>query len=103
MQSQKKSLYLPALYKKIKQMKDNDLCTVIGNLIDNAIEAELRENEYREIEISSFWNGEECVFRIGNFVSKSVLDNNEELQTVKADKVSHGLGTQNYKKSNEKE
>ena len=40
-------------------MKDNDLCTVIGNLIDNAIEAELRENEYREIEISSFWNGEE--------------------------------------------
>lgn len=42
MQSQKKSLYLPALI-KIKQMKDNDLCTVIGNLIDNAIEAELRE------------------------------------------------------------
>lgn len=83
-----------SINKKIKQMKDNDLCTVIGNLIDNAIEAELRENEYREIEISSFWNGEECVFRIGNFVSKSVLDNNEELQTVKADKVSHGLGTQ---------
>ena len=81
-------------YTHLDVYKRQDLCTVIGNLIDNAIEAELRENEYREIEISSFWNGEECVFRIGNFVSKSVLDNNEELQTVKADKVSHGLGTQ---------
>lgn len=84
-----------SIHKKIKEIDNYDLCTILGNIIDNAIEAELREEQdKREIEISSFWDDGDCVFRVGNYISQSVLEENKELKTTKTDKKNHGIGTQ---------
>ena len=80
--------------KDIKPMTGNDLCSIIGNVIDNAIEAELHEEEsLRQLHIQAYWDDEEMVFHVSNYINKTVLDRNSGLATTKEDKNSHGLGT----------
>lgn len=87
------------LHKTLKPMHGNDLYTIMGNVLDNAIEAELKEEPCnREIEIRSVWNGNDMIISVENYISKSVLNENKELHTSKQDKKSHGLGTQIIKK-----
>lgn len=87
------------LHKTLKPMHGNDLYTIMGNVLDNAIEAELKEEPCnREIEICSVWNGNDMIITVENYISKSVLNENKELHTSKQDKKSHGLGTQIIKK-----
>lgn len=87
------------LHKTLKPMHGNDLYTIMGNVLDNAIEAELKEDICnREIEIRSVWNGNDMIITVENYISKSVLNDNKELHTSKQDKKSHGLGTQIIKK-----
>lgn len=82
------------MHKVVKSMQGNGY-TVIGNILDNAIEAELKENiNEREMSVCSFWDGDDYVFRISNYISESVLNNNINLSTSKNDKKMHGLGTQ---------
>lgn len=87
------------IHKILKPMHGNDLYTIMGNVLDNAIEAELKEDICnREIEIRSVWNGDDMIITVENYISKSVLNGNKELHTSKQDKKSHGLGTQIIKK-----
>ena len=87
------------LHKTLKPMHGNDLYTIMGNVLDNAIEAELKEEPCnREIEIRSVWNGNDMIITVENYISKSVLNDNKELHTSKQDKKSHGLGIQIIKK-----
>ena len=80
--------------KDIKPMTGNDLCSIIGNVIDNAIEAELHEEEsLRQLHIQAYWDDEEMVFHVSNYINETVLDRNSGLATTKEDKNSHGLGT----------
>ena len=75
-------------------MTGNDLCSIIGNVIDNAIEAELHEEEsLRQLHIQAYWDDEEMVFHVSNYINETVLDKNSGLATTKEDKNSHGLGT----------
>jgi len=83
-----------AITKDIKPMTGNDLCSIIGNVIDNAIEAELHEEEsLRQLHIQAYWDDEEMVFHVSNYINETVLDRNSGLATTKEDKNSHGLGT----------
>lgn len=87
------------LHKTLKPMHGNDLYIIMGNVLDNAIEAELKEEPCnREIEIRSVWNGNDMIITVENYISKSVLNDNKELHTSKQDKKSHGLGIQIIKK-----
>lgn len=70
---------------------DIDLCIVISNLLDNAIEAEVKE-EYPVIDFSMAIVGNYLSIRMKNRISKSVLQNNKKLKTTKKDKEHHGLG-----------
>lgn len=70
---------------------DMDLCIVLANLFDNAIEAEIRE-EYPAINFSMSIIGNYLSIRLKNRVSESVLYNNKKLKTTKKDKEHHGLG-----------
>lgn len=70
---------------------DMDLCIVISNLLDNAIEAEIKE-EYAAIDLSISIIGNYLNIRLKNRISRSVLKNNQKLQTTKSDKEHHGLG-----------
>ena len=91
------------IHKSVKKMDDVDICSVVGNVLDNAIEAELKETEdKREIELYIFWDGQDCVLRVKNYISKAVLCNNPELNTSKTDKKYHGLGTSIIKDTVEK-
>lgn len=65
--------------------------TILGNLIDNAIEAEKKETK-KEIRLSIV-SEHDCIrITIQNRISKSVLVNGHLLITSKKDKKNHGLG-----------
>ncbi len=70
---------------------DMDLCIVVANLLDNAIEAEMTE-EFPMIEFSISEVGNYLSIKIKNRISKSVLQDNKKLKTTKKDKEHHGLG-----------
>lgn len=70
---------------------DMDLCIVVANLLDNAIEAEMTE-EFPTIELSMSVVGNYLSIKIKNRISKSVLQDNKKLTTTKKDKEHHGLG-----------
>lgn len=68
-----------------------DLCTLLGNLLDNAIEASKIEKSPKiKIEIFNY-NGYQ-IYLVKNFISSSVFASNSKLETSKDDKENHGLG-----------
>ncbi|MCD7944305.1 MAG: GHKL domain-containing protein [Clostridia bacterium] len=70
---------------------DLDLCVLLSNLLDNAIEAS-RSASVPLISLSiENEKGYLCV-TVKNRIDTSVLDGNRELKTTKQDKEKHGLG-----------
>lgn len=65
--------------------------TIFGNIMDNAIEAELTETE-KEIRLSIESKGEYLHITVQNKISKPVLVDGELPITTKRDKHNHGLG-----------
>lgn len=78
---------------KIKGIEDVDLCSLIGNLFENAIEACQRCCQKKEIFFELFWQSGEFSLTIKNTIQASVLQTNPMLKTQKSDKSSHGYGT----------
>lgn len=82
-----------------------DLCTVLSNLIQNAIEAcrELIEEGRRaEMEIGMYPMEEHLLIRVKNPTAHEVQIRNGELITTKKDAKNHGLGSKNVKSVVEK-
>lgn len=74
-----------------------NICVVMSNLLDNAIEAEKNEeNGWIRCRVNA--NGDMLDIHIGNKISKSVLIDNPHLNTSKSDKTNHGFGTKSIKK-----
>lgn len=74
-------------------MKSIDFSALLGNILDNAVEASVNEREgNREIHLLiSSKRGYEVIC-VKNRISCSILGNNPELHTVKPDVPFHGLG-----------
>lgn len=70
-----------------------DFCSLLGNLLDNAIEAE-RKLPYADRSIEVQIQSSEAVMNIWvkNHIRESVLEKNATLQTTKDDTQRHGLG-----------
>ncbi len=71
-----------------------DLCSLVGNMFDNAIEAARKcspETRFIEVEIST--NGKWVIIQLGNSVCAPVLAENKELKTTKENSSEHGYGT----------
>lgn len=69
-------------------------CSVFGNLMDNAMEAEMKlPQERRQITVELFSRyGMNCL-RVSNAIIGSVLESNPQLETTKREKgAQHGLG-----------
>lgn len=82
-------------------MQDYDdvaLSTVLGNLIDNAIEAERNETE-KEIRISLEIEGDYLHITVQNRIHAPVLVAGKLPDTSKKDKCNHGLGMYNVMKT----
>lgn len=69
-------------------------CSVFGNLMDNAMEAEMKlPQERRRITVELFSRYGMSYLRISNAITGSVLDSNPKLETTKhEERTQHGLG-----------
>ena len=80
----------------ISGIDDIDLCNLLGNMLDNAIEAsKICENGYIEVSIDSDEN--KLLVIIANTILQSVLDFNEKLKSTKQDCERHGYGIKTIK------
>lgn len=76
---------------KANIVSDLELSILLGNLLDNAIEA-IKDDEKPEIELYfTVKNGYQSIL-CKNSINKSILKNNPELHTTKTGKSSHGYG-----------
>lgn len=73
------------------EIKDFELCAILSNLLDNAIEASNKSDESKiKIKISSLFN---CmIIIISNKIDENILISNPKLNTTKKDKLNHGIG-----------
>ena len=78
-----------------------DLCTIIANLLDNAIEAYIECNDY-DIRINLDYINNSYRIEIANTIKESVLSGNKTLKTSKSDTKNHGIGIKSVKSRAEK-
>lgn len=79
--------------KDISEIEAVDLCTLLGNLLDNAIEAaEQCPPEKRLIEVKITSSDGKLIIHTMNSIKSSVLDENSELRSTKENPLEHGFG-----------
>lgn len=80
--------------KILEVVSEVDFCSLLGNLLDNAIEAE-QKLPYADRKIEVQIQSSEAVMDIWvrNSIAESVLEKNADLQTTKDNTQFHGLGT----------
>lgn len=70
-----------------------DLTTILGNLLDNALEAaEAAPDELRFLNLTIRRINAMLIIKVENGYSNAPTENSEELETTKEDKASHGWG-----------
>lgn len=74
-----------------------DMALIISNLMDNAIEAEVKlRNKY--IKLAMHEDSKSIMLEVRNYIDEPVLKEGEELVTHKKDKLRHGYGVKNVKR-----
>lgn len=81
-----------------------DLCTIVSNLLKNAIEAceEIAEEKEKKIEIRVGSYNNQIYLSFRNTVEKNIMVEKQRLVTSKRDKDNHGIGSQNVKEAVQK-
>ena len=76
-----------------------DLCSLLGNMLDNAIEAsEKCPSNKRYIEITITSSDTKLTILISNSVAEAILESNKTLETTKANPDEHGFGVKTINK-----
>ncbi len=80
----------------LDKVSEMDLCVVLFNLLDNAIEEcqKIDVDKDKKINIEMYQNKSYLTVKIQNSVKENVIENNPELKTTKSDKDNHGVGLQ---------
>ncbi len=86
----------------INGIDEYDLCNLIGNMLDNAIEAAEKTNTHAVVEMSIVSDKYKLTLKVSNSILKSVLNDNPALETSKSHKAVHGFGTKSIKSIAEK-
>lgn len=71
---------------------DIDICVLLSNLLDNAIEASESVTEYPTITLTITNQQNYLCILVRNRIMESVLKKNEQLKTTKRNQKNHGLG-----------
>lgn len=71
---------------------DTDICVLLSNLLDNAIEASQFVTEHPIITLAVTNQQNYLCILVRNRIMQSVLKQNEQLKTTKRNKKNHGLG-----------
>ena len=79
----------------LSDIKEFDLVCLMGNILDNAIEAldRLKDSKEKRIELLFIRQNSNRIIICKNTVDSSVLKSNNELKTTKKSKDAHGFGT----------
>jgi sensor histidine kinase YesM len=72
-----------------------DLCILLGNLLDNAIEASEKSHGRKIIFMEGRKVSDNILIKISNSKEQGILLKNGKLQTSKKDKEKHGYGMEN--------
>lgn len=80
----------------LKNIPSMDVCNIIANTVDNAIEA-CRKAKEKKIELYIFKVKNYLSITVKNTIEKSVLKTNPDLQSTKANLSMHGIGTKSVK------
>lgn len=83
-------------------IKSYDMTIILGNLLDNAIEAVKKLEDNRSINISIKYFKGSIIVNIDNSYDGQVSKKDDRIQTLKDDKENHGLGLDNVQKAVEK-
>lgn len=92
---QKNSIDLKTLIEVPTEMsfQSTDLCVIVGNVLDNAIEACLKINSKREISLIVRYLGGNLLIRVVNTYDGHLeKDNKGNIKTTKKDSTKHGIG-----------
>lgn len=81
---------------------DTDLCSLLGNMLDNAIEACEKCSGEKLIETSISIRDNKCSIIVSNSVEAEILKNNKTLKTTKKDTKNHGFGVRSIRAIAEK-
>lgn len=79
-----------------------DMCVLLGNMLDNAIEACDKCAQPRYVELSIISRGEQYLIEVANSVPDNVLGENAALETTKRNADLHGFGTKSIRQIAEK-
>lgn len=82
---------------EIPEAMSMDAALIISNLLDNAIEAELKEQE-RYIKFFMQQEDKSIILEARNHISKPAIGKGGVMRTHKKDKAAHGYGIKNVKK-----
>lgn len=84
----------------LSDVEEYDFGVIVGNLLDNAIEAcDMVDEDKREISINiEKEQNDNLIIRISNSVKGNIFKSNPNLMTTKKDKKLHGLGVLSCKK-----
>lgn len=74
-----------------------DITVILGNIIDNAIEAASESIAYKKLNIIMLYNRRRILVKVENTYSGRIVIKQGELQTTKSDSITHGMGLQNVK------
>ena len=75
-------------------IEDVDLASILGNILDNAIEAQKYVKEEKRIELYFLQKNVNRIILCKNTIASSVLKNNVQLRSTKSSSELHGLGYQ---------
>ncbi len=79
-----------------------DLCNLLGNILDNAIEGTQKVSRGMFIEVVMEADEFKLNIRVSNSIEKSVLETNKNLRTSKGEQELHGLGIKTIRSLAEK-
>lgn len=87
---------------EIGGISEYDLCNLIGNMLDNAIEAAEKTGDNAVVEVSIHSDKYKLMITVSNSIPQSVLSGNSELKTTKSKTELHGFGVKSIKTIAEK-
>lgn len=88
--------------KGISGINAYDLCNLLGNILDNAIEGAQKVSSGKFIEVVMEADEFKLNIRVSNSIEKSVLETNKKLKTSKGEHELHGLGIKTIRSLAEK-
>lgn len=78
-----------------KGIEPQDLCMILSNLIDNAIEGSEADNKERYINVSTFVRNNNFILTVTNNCADNKIRRKGLFLTTKKDKAVHGIGLKN--------